>query len=105
MEVVHKEVRKSIVCNIIDIIDDISFKNIILECVSIHNNNIHTVTGFKPSFLIKNYDHEIYQVVISKIKNKYDICEKNDDKNYIIKVGDHSLTKGAPYKLGKTLKI
>lgn len=105
VEVVHKEVRKNLLCNINDIIDDISFKNIILECVSIHNNNIHTVTGFKPSFLIKNDDHEIYEVVISNIKNKYDICEKDDDKNYIIKVGDHLITKGAPYKLGKTLKI
>ena len=96
-----KKWEKTILCNINDIIDDISFKNIILECVSIHNNIIHTVTDFKPSFLIKNNDHEIYEVVISNIKNKYDICEKDDDKNYIIKVGAPLITKGAPYKLEK----
>ena len=105
MEFVPKEMRKNILCNINDIIDDISFKNIILECVSIHNNNIHTVTGFKPSFLIKSDDHEIYEEEINNIKNKYEIYEKDDDKNYILKVWDHLITKGAPYKLGKTLKL
>ena len=43
-------VRKNILCNINDIIDELSFKNIILECVNIHNNNIHTVTGYAHSF-------------------------------------------------------
>ena len=55
-------------CNINDIIDELSFKNIILECVNIHNNNIHTVTGYTPSFLIKNNDEEIYEEVINNIK-------------------------------------
>ena len=75
VEVVHKEVRKNILCNINDIIDELSFKNIILECVNIHNNNIHTVTGYAPSFLIKNNDEEIYEEVINNIKKKYKFLE------------------------------
>ena len=64
MEVVHKKVRKNILCNI----NVITFKNTVLECVIIHNNNIHTITGFKPSFLIKNVVQEIYEKVIINIK-------------------------------------
>ena len=68
MDVVHKEVRKNILSNINQIVDEISFRNIILECVNIHNNNWHTVTGYKPSFLIKNEDEEIYEEVVNNIK-------------------------------------
>lgn len=68
VEVVHKEERKNILCNIYYIQDDISFKNVIIDCVNIHNNNIHTVTGYKPSFLIKNEDLDIYEEVIENIK-------------------------------------
>lgn len=63
MEALHKEVRKNILSNINNIIDEISFRNII------YNNNWHTVTGYKPSFSIKNEDEEIYEkVVINSIK-------------------------------------
>ena len=30
--------------------------------------------------------------------------EKDDDNNYILKIGYHLVTKGMPYKIGKTLK-
>ena len=33
--------------------------------------NIHKITGYKPSFLIKNEDKEVYETVIEKIKNIY----------------------------------
>ena len=49
-EVLHNEVRKNIFYHINKINNDIDFKKILLDCVEIHNNNIHTVTGFKPSF-------------------------------------------------------
>ena len=68
VEVIHKEVRKNILLNFNLIDDDITFKNLIIDCVNIHNNNVHTITGFKPSFLIKNTDKEIYDIVIENIK-------------------------------------
>lgn len=73
VEIVHKEVRKNILLNFNQFEDENSFKNLILDCVDIHNNNEDTVTGFKPSFLLKNDDEEIYDIVINNIK-KY---EKN----------------------------
>ena len=39
MEVLDKEVRRNILCNINIIEDEVSFKNIILDYVNIHNNN------------------------------------------------------------------
>ena len=54
--------------NFNQILDEISFKNLILDCVDIHNNNVHSVTGFKPAFLIKNDDEQIYELVINNIK-------------------------------------
>lgn len=68
VEVVHKEVRKNILCNINYIEDDITFKNVIIDSVNIHNNNIHMITGYKPCFLIENEDHDIYEEVIKNIK-------------------------------------
>ena len=48
--------------------DEISFRNTSLDCVNIHNNNIHSVTGYKPVFLIKNEDPDIYEDVTNNIK-------------------------------------
>ena len=50
VEVVYKEVRKNILFNINKIKEEISFRNTILDCVNIHNNNYHSVTGYKPVF-------------------------------------------------------
>ena len=89
VEVVHKEVRKNIFYHINKINNDIDFKNILLDCVEIHNNNIHSVTGFKPSFLINHQDQEIYDIVIDNIKKTNKILEK-DEKDYsLLKEGDH----------------
>lgn len=101
VEVINKEIRKNILLNFNLIDDDITFKNLIIDCVNIHNNNVHTITGFKPSFLIKNTDKEIYDTVIENIKKKYKIAVKYDDENYILKEGDHLLTLGGPYKAVK----
>ena len=76
MKIVHKEVRKNILLNFNQIVDDISFKNLILDCVDIHNNNVHSVTGFKPTFLLKNDDEEIYELVINNIKKTEKIWKK-----------------------------
>lgn len=56
VEIVHKEVRKNILNNIVLIEDDLTFENILLDWVLVHNNNTHTVTWFKPIFLIKKDD-------------------------------------------------
>ena len=84
--------------------NDIDFKNILLDCVEIHNNNIHTVTGFKPSFLINNQDQEIYDIVIDNTKKTYKILEKEEKDYLLFKEGDHLLTKTGPYKVEKSIK-
>ena len=56
VEIVHKEVRKNILNNIVLIEDDLTFENILLDWVLVHNNNTHTVTWLKPIFLIKKDD-------------------------------------------------
>ena len=88
--------------NIIE--DDISFKNLILDCVSIHNNKVHTVTGLKPSFLIKNTDEEIYNIVADNIKKCYKNILDEDKDNYILNMWDHLLTLWGPYKPCKNIK-
>ena len=51
MEVIPKEVRRNILCNINIIEDEVSFENIIiLDCININNNYIHIVTGLSPHF-------------------------------------------------------
>ena len=100
VEVVHKEVRKDIFYHINKIKNSIDFKNLLLDWVEIHNNNIH----FKPSFLINNQDQEIYDIVIEIIKKTYRILEDDEKEYLILKEGDHLLTKEGPYKLGKSIK-
>ena len=102
---VHKEVRKNIFYHINKINNDIDFKNILLDCVEIHNNNIHTVTGFKPSFLINNQDQEIYDIIIDNTKKTYKILEKEEKDYLLFKEGDHLLTKTGPYKVGNLLNV
>ena len=104
VEIVHKEVRKNILLNFNQIVDDISFKNLILDCIDIHNNNVHSVTGFKPSFLLKNDDEEIYELVINNIKKTENNLKKEDNNNYVLKSGDHLLTLKGAYKAGKNIK-
>ena len=89
VEVVHKEVRNYVLKNLNITEDDNTFKNWILESVSVHNNNVHTVTGFKPVFLIRNTDEEIYNIVINNIKKNYKTVLDEEKDNYILNIGDH----------------
>ena len=104
VEVVHKEVRKNIVYNRHLIKADISFENILLDSVLVHNMNIHTITGYKHSFLIKNDDKEVYEAVFKKIKNIYKINLEINNNFYNLNEGDHLLTKNGPYQKGKVIK-
>ena len=101
---VHKEVRKNLLLNFGQIEDEITFQNLILDCVNIHNNNVHPTTGFKPTFLIKNEDQEIYDIVINNIKKSNNNLVKNDDNNYIVKANDHLVTLKGAFKEGKNIK-
>ena len=103
VEIVHKEVRKNILNSIDLIIDKISFDNVILDSVKIHNENVHTITGFKPNFLIKNSDEEIYNQVYANIKKIYNIDEETNNEFYVLEAGDHLITNNAPFKNGKTI--
>ena len=48
VEFTHKEIRKYIMLNNIESEDNFEKNNIILEAKNLHNNNIHTSTGYKP---------------------------------------------------------
>ena len=50
---------------------------------------MNTVTSFKPPFLIKNEDQEIYDIVIK-------IVEIEEKEFFILKVGDPLLSNGGP---------
>jgi len=104
VEIVHKEVRKNILNNLDLIEDAIFFENILLDCVLVHNNNTHTVTGYKPVFLIKNEDDDIYNNVIENINKTFKINEDVNKEFYVLKEGDHLLSKNGAYKNGKIIK-
>ena len=76
MEIVHKEVRKNKLLNFNQILDEISFNNLISICFDMHNNNVHSVTLFKHTLIIKNDDKEIYKLVNNNIKKQQKIWKK-----------------------------
>ena len=78
---VNKEVRRNLLCNINIIENEVSFKNIILDYVNIHNNNIN----------------EIYEEVITK--KIYKILEKEDKDFYLLNEGNYFIIKGGHIKL------
>ena len=78
---VNKEVRRNLLCNINIIENEVSFKNIILDYVNIHNNNIN----------------EIYEEVITK--KIYKILEKEDKDFYLLNEGNYFVIKGGHIKL------
>ena len=104
VEVVLKEVRNYVLKNLNIIEYNIAFKNLILESVSVYNNNVHTVTGFKLVFLIRNTYEEIYNKVINNIKKKYKTVLDEEKDNYILNICDHLITLGGPFKMGKNIK-
>ena len=66
-----------------------------------HNQNIHTVTHYRPIDLLRNTDEEVYNEVLSNIKKfKYLIKNINEDK---IKIGNHILIKNNCIKSNKRL--
>ena len=67
--------------------------------------NIPAITGDKPSFLIKNDNEEVFQVVMENIKKVYKIDEEVNKEFCYLKEEDHLLTKNGPYKKGKAIKM
>lgn len=56
------------------------------------------------SFLIKNEVQEIYDIIKENIKKTYKILGIEDNDFLILKIGDHLLSNGGPYKIEKTIK-
>ena len=65
---------------------------------------IHTVTDFKPSFLINSQDQEIYGIVIENIKKTYKIIDEDKKDYLLLNEGDYFLAKISPYKIRKSIK-
>ena len=66
-----------------------------------HNQNIHTVTHYRPIDLLRNTDEEVYNEVLSNIKKfKYSRKDINEDK---IKIGNHIIIKNNCIKSNKRL--
>ena len=68
VEVCHKEVRKQVIIYYAQNPDNFNLKNVILNAVQNHNNNIHTVTQYRPVELFNNTDEDVYNKVIDNIK-------------------------------------
>ena len=96
--------RKNILNNILLIVDDISFENILLDSINIHNNNIHTSAGFSLSFLLKKEDEGIYDSALDYIKKIYKITEKTNEDFYFLNKDEHLISNNGSYKNWKIIK-
>ena len=46
----------------------------------------------------------MYNIVINNIKKNYKNVLDEEKDNYILNIGDHLITLGGPYKIGKNIK-
>ena len=60
VEVAHKEIRRHIMLDFLDDEDNFDLNNSIVDAINIHNNNIHTSTGYKPIDLFYNTNEEVF---------------------------------------------
>ena len=51
--------------------DDFEINNIILDAINIHNNNIHTTTGYKPIELFSNTSEEVFNEVNKNVEKAF----------------------------------
>ena len=42
------------------------------------------MTGYKPSYLLKNREDDIYKKILDNIKNIYKYLEREDTENYVV---------------------
>ena len=100
VEVSHKEIRKNVMIYYGEYPSNIDLNNAILNVIDIHNNNIHTVTNYKPCELINNSKEEVFNIVLDNIKK----FNNNKKENYVeLKEGSHVLIKKDCVKSGKRL--
>ena len=48
--------------------DNFDLNSALLDAIDIHNNNIHTITQYRPVDLLKNTDEQVYLNVLENIK-------------------------------------
>ena len=67
IEVSHKEIRKNVIINYSHNPYNFDLNNAVLDAIENHNQNIHTLTHYRPIDLLKNTDEDIYNEVIANI--------------------------------------
>ena len=58
VKVVHKEIRKFVLIKYAEIDKDFDLKSTKLDAANIHNQNVHTISGYKPFDIINHIDDE-----------------------------------------------
>ena len=95
VEVVQKEIRRHVILDFLDDEEDFDLNNSRLEVINIHNNNMHSTTGYKPIDLFTNTSKDIYNEVnnnidkVFKNKNKY-FNEVNKGNKLLVKKGTYA---------------
>ena len=80
IEVSHKEIRKNVIINYSHNPYNFDLNNAVLDAIENHNQNIHTLTHYRPIDLLKNTDEDIYNEVITNIgKINYTKKDNNVD--------------------------
>ena len=82
--------------------NDFDLKNVILEAINIHNNKIHSSTGFRPCDIINNTNEDIQKKVLENIEKSLKINNNNYDD---IKEGDKLLINQYVHHIGKKLVV
>ena len=100
VEVSHKEIRKNVIISYSEHPDNFNLKNVLLDAVAIHNQNIHTSTNYKPIDLLHNSSEVIKDEVMKNIEKNF---PKNLNSSENLKVGDKVLIKKNCLKKGKRL--
>ena len=73
VEISHNEIRKNVIIYYSESPINFNLTNAILEIVQNHNNNIQTVTDYRPIDLFYNNDIEVYKKVVENIKKRIKI--------------------------------
>ena len=81
---------------------DLDLNNILLDAISIHNNNIHTTTGYKPINLFYNTNENAFNGINKNIEKAF-----NNKNTYFSEInkGNKLLVNKAIESSGKMIKI
>ena len=102
VEVTHKEIKKHVLLDFLDNEDEFELNGSLLDAINIHNNNIHSTTGYKPIELFSNTSEEVFEEVNKNIEKAF----KNKNTYFSeVKKGDKLILKKGAYGNGRIIKL